>query len=56
MKIEELKLSLRAYNALKRNGIDTVEQIKSCDIRKVRGVGEKAYDEIMEKVKYAGNT
>ena len=51
MIIEELKLSLRVYNALKRAGIDTVEQIKSCDISKVRGVGEKSYAEIVEKVK-----
>ena len=53
MKIEDLDLSVRAYNSLKRVGIDTVEQIRERDaeeILHIRNLGKKCFDEIMEKI------
>ena len=52
--IEELYLSVRAYNCLKRAGIDTVEQLKKMneeELMKVRNLGRKACDEVLEKVR-----
>jgi len=52
-KIEELNLSPRDYNALKREGIDTVEQIlalKPNQLLCIRGVGVKSMYEILDKV------
>ena len=52
-KIEELHLSLRSYNALKRAGIDCAEQIRAMtvwDILSIRGIGVRSLAEITEKV------
>ena len=54
MNIEELDLSVRAYNCLKRAKIDTVEQLSRFtkdDLLKTRNIGQKTADEIYEKVK-----
>ena len=53
MKIEELDLSLRIYNALKRAGIDDVEQVRAMtvrDILSIRSIGVRSLAEIAEKV------
>lgn len=57
MKIEELYLSVRAYNALKRANINTVGEIlqKTPDqLIKTRSIGEKVFKEIWHKVEAAG--
>ena len=54
MKIEELKLSVRARNALMRAGIRTTEQLMTLeadDLRKVRNIGEKTLYEIQRTMK-----
>ena len=53
MKIEELGLSDRARNALRRNGIETVEYLLKLTPRQVlciRGVGKKLAAEIMSSL------
>ena len=53
--VEELDLHVRAYNGLKRAGIDTIGQLAQAiaggtDIRRIRQCGAKSYSEIMEKL------
>lgn len=58
MKIEELGLSARAYNVLKRARIDTVEQLQQLsddDLLCFRNMGVGTLKEIREKVVYAKN-
>ncbi len=53
MGIEELDLSVRSYNCLKRAGINTVEELveKSAeDMMKVRNLGKKSLDELKQKM------
>lgn len=55
MKIEELDLSVRAYNCLKRGRIDTVEQLQQMsddDLLRIRNMGTRTVEEIREKVVY----
>ena len=55
MKIEELQLSVRSYNALKRAGIETVEQLRrktTLDLYKIRNLGETSIKEIRSKLAY----
>ena len=55
MKIEELDLSVRSYNALKRAGIETVEQLRrktTLDLYKIRNLGETSIAEIRSKLAY----
>lgn len=57
MTIEELDLSVRSFNCLKRAGINTVEDLitKSEDeMMKVRNLGRKSLEEVMEKLKDLG--
>ncbi|MBR6760568.1 MAG: DNA-directed RNA polymerase subunit alpha [Oscillospiraceae bacterium] len=57
MTIEELDLSVRSFNCLKRAGINTVEDLisKSEDeMMKVRNLGKKSFDEVREKLKSLG--
>ena len=52
--IDDLELSVRAYNCLKRAGINTIADLldKSPeDLGKVRNLGKKSIDEIIEKLK-----
>lgn len=47
--IENLDMSLRTYNTLKRNGIDTVEELREWDedaLKRLRGVGERVFSEV----------
>ena len=55
--IEELELSVRAYNCLKREGIDTVEKLlnyKEDELLGIRNFGSKSIQEVKEKVKDLG--
>ena len=55
--IDDLQLSVRSYNCLKRAGIDTVADIVSRtehDMMKVRNLGKKSLDEVVAKVKSLG--
>ena len=52
MTIEELELSVRSFNCLKRAGINTVDDLinKSPeDMMKVRNLGKKSFDEVKAK-------
>jgi len=54
MNIDELELSVRSYNCLKRAGINTVQELISKspeDMMKVRNLGKKSLDEVLEKLK-----
>jgi len=53
MKIEELDLSIRAYHALRRSGIDTIEQLLEFsdeELLRYRSVGKVVLNEIREKL------
>ena len=57
MTIEELDLSVRSFNCLKRAGIDTVEDLISKtedDMIKVRNLGRKSLEEVINKLKSLG--
>ena len=57
MNIDELELSVRSYNCLKRAGIDTVEELcnrTSEDMMKVRNLGRKSLEEVLAKLKELG--
>lgn len=57
MTIEEMDLSIRAYNCLKRAGINTVGDITSRTIdefMKVRNLGRKALEEVLAKIESMG--
>ena len=54
MSIEDLELSVRSFNCLKRAGINTVEQLCNKtpdDMMKVRNLGKKSLDEVLLKLK-----
>jgi DNA-directed RNA polymerase subunit alpha len=57
MPIEELDLSVRSYNCLKRAGINTVAELCSRteeEMMKVRNLGRKSLEEVMEKLEALG--
>jgi len=57
MTIEELDLSVRSYNCLKRAGINTVEDLISKteeDMMKVRNLGRKSLEEVIQKLSALG--
>ena len=57
MTIDELELSVRSYNCLKRAGINTVEELcnKSPEeMMKVRNLGKKSLDEVLAKLNELG--
>ena len=57
MSIDELELSVRSYNCLKRAGINTVEELRnktSEDMMKVRNLGRKSLEEVLAKLKELG--
>lgn len=52
--IDELELSVRSFNCLKRAGIDTVGELRSKtyeDLRRIRNLSPRCREEIMEKLK-----
>lgn len=57
MSIDELELSVRSYNCLKRAGINTVEELTrktAEDMMKVRNLGRKSLEEVLAKLKELG--
>ena len=55
--IEELELSVRSFNCLKRAGIATVEDLTNkseSDMMKVRNLGKKSLDEVIAKLESLG--
>lgn len=57
MTIEELDLSVRSFNCLKRAGINTVEDLTNKsedDMMKVRNLGKKSLDEVVAKLDSLG--
>lgn len=57
MSIDELELSVRSYNCLKRAGINTVQELCSKttdDMMKVRNLGRKSLEEVLAKLKDLG--
>ncbi len=57
MTIEELDLSVRAYNCLKRAGINTISELvqrNQEDMMKVRNLGRKSLEEVEQKLEALG--
>lgn len=57
MSIEELDLSVRSYNCLKRAGINTVEDLTNKteeEMMKVRNLGRKSLEEVLHKMEELG--
>ena len=57
MTIDELDLSVRSYNCLKRAGLNTVAELAAKseeDMMKVRNLGRKSLKEIKEKLEALG--
>ena len=57
MQIDDLDLSVRSYNCLKRAGIQTVEDLikkSEDDMLKVRNLGRKSLDEVIAKIESLG--
>ena len=57
MNIEDMDLSVRSYNCLKRANIHTVEDLKKKtedDMLKVRNLGKKSLDEVIYKLSTYG--
>lgn len=57
MTIEELDMSVRSFNCLKRAGIDTVEDLINRteeDMMKVRNLGKKSLEEVIQKLQSLG--
>ena len=57
MSIEDLELSVRSFNCLKRAGISTVEDLANkseADMMKVRNLGKKSLDEVTHKLRSLG--
>ena len=57
MNIDELELSVRSFNCLKRAGINTVAELINKtpeDMMKVRNLGRKSLEEVLAKLKELG--
>ena len=57
MSVEELELSVRSFNCLKRANINTVEELTKKteeDMMKVRNLGKKSLDEVKHKLEELG--
>lgn len=57
MTLEDLDLSVRSYNCLKRNGLKTVQDLcnmKESELMTVRNLGKKSYKEILDKLDSLG--
>ena len=55
--LEDLDLSVRSYNCLKRNGLKTVQDLcnmKDSELMTVRNLGKKSYKEIVDKLAAIG--
>ena len=57
MSIDELELSVRSFNCLKRAGINTVQELANKtpdDMMKVRNLGRKSLEEVLAKLDELG--
>lgn len=57
MTIEELDMSVRSFNSLKRSGINTVEELTNKteeDMMRIRNLGKKSFEEITQKLHSLG--
>lgn len=57
MTLEDLDLSVRSFNCLKRNGLKTVQDLcnmKEAELMTVRNLGKKSYKEILDKLAACG--
>ena len=55
--IEEIEFSVRAYNCLKRAGINTMQDLidrKEMEVTKIRNLGKKSLKEVIDKVREMG--
>jgi DNA-directed RNA polymerase subunit alpha len=55
--IEELDLSVRSYNCLKRQGVNTIGQLTECsenDLLNIRNFGAKSIEEVKDKLQQMG--
>lgn len=55
--IDDLELSVRAYNCLKRSGINSIQDLTSrtrAEMEKVRNLGKKSLEEVLKKVDEMG--
>ena len=55
--IDDMEFSVRAYNCLKRSGINTMQDLvnrKESDMMKIRNLGKKSLKEVLDKVKSMG--
>ena len=55
--IEEIEFSVRAYNCLKRAGVNTVQDLinkREIEVTKIRNLGKKSLKEVLDKVKEMG--
>ena len=55
--IEEIEFSVRAYNCLKRAGVNTVQDLinkREVEVTKIRNLGKKSLKEVLDKVKEMG--
>ena len=55
--IDDMEFSVRAYNCLKRSGINTMQDLvnrKESDMMKIRNLGKKSLKEVLDKVKNMG--
>jgi DNA-directed RNA polymerase subunit alpha len=59
MSVDDLELSVRSFNCLKRAGIDTVEDLTKkteSEMIKVRNLGKKSLEEVIQKLESLGLT
>ena len=57
MPVEELNLSVRSYNCLKRQGVNTIGQLNDCsenDLLNIRNFGAKSIEEVKDKLQQMG--
>jgi DNA-directed RNA polymerase subunit alpha len=55
--IDDMEFSVRAYNCLKKSGINTMQDLvnrKESDMMKIRNLGKKSLKEVLDKVKEMG--
>lgn len=55
--IEQLDLSVRSYNCLKRHGVNTIGQLTECsenDLLNIRNFGAKSIEEVKDKLQHMG--
>ena len=57
MSVDDFELSVRAYNCLKRAGINTIEELSKMDyesLMKIPNLGKKSLEEVLHKMRVAG--